>query len=295
MQVSSLPLLKIVSTIEKVKRYPRNFSHRNREIKFPPGQLRTCFFSGALPSVAGWILLFFILLDRKKSITYICCLRKEVAVNKLPALKALSVIMLLSVSAFSQVSFRPGLVIGLGMFKETISNPSDSFTTNNRAGFLAGGVLDIAFNKYLSVQPGVEYSGRGGSATSLDNFTGDYLTSIDKLNYLAIPIDLRVKYPVTPFFSSYILGGANLGILLSATNSGTEPGISTYADIKNGINSMDFGFDLGAGAEFYAGAVIPFFEVSYMLGIADVAANESSGYSQYNHGLEIKAGVKFKT
>jgi hypothetical protein len=98
-----------------------------------------------------------------------------------------------------------------------------------------------------------------------------------------------------PLFSPYILGGVNLGILLSATNSITESGISTDTDIKGGLNSVDFGFDLGAGAEFYAGPVITFLEVNYMLGIADVAANEPSGYSQYNHGLEIRAGVKFKT
>jgi opacity protein-like surface antigen len=253
----------------------------------------TRFFSGAHPSVSGLISLFS--LTEKKSVTYIYRRKKGGVVKKLPVMKALTAIILLSASAFSQVSLRPGVVMGLGIFKETISNPSDSFTTDGRTGFLAGGVLDIAFDRYFSLQPGIEYSSRGGSATSPDNFTGNDLTSTDKLNYLALPIDLRVKYPVMPLFSPYILGGVNLGILLSATNSITESGISTDTDIKGGLNSVDFGFDLGAGAEFYAGPVITFLEVNYMLGIADVAANEPSSYSQYNHGLEIRAGVKFKT
>jgi hypothetical protein len=201
---------------------------------------------------------------------------------------------LLAISGFAQVRLQPGALVGLGIFSETKFNPSDSFTTDNRSGFLAGAVLDIVFNRYVSLRPGIEYAERGGSSTITDEFTGNKLTSIDRLGYLAIPIDLKVRYPVSPLCSPYLLCGLNPGILLSAKNAIAESGVSSAADIKDGLCPVDFGFDLGIGFDFFVKAVVPFFEISIFKGVVNVDANQPQGYSQHNQGFEIKSGIKYK-
>ena len=42
------------------------------------------------------------------------------------------------------------------------------------------------------------------------------------------------------------------------------------------FNPFDFGLDLGAGADFPIGPVIPFVELSYYLGLVNVALSESN-------------------
>lgn len=215
---------------------------------------------------------------------------------------AIFALVLLSSSGFSQISVQPGVVIGLGAFKETESDPTGSYSTNTNNGFLAGGVLDIAFNKYLSLEPGIEYSGRGGSTFyTITDSLGYPLGSesvIDKLSYLAIPINLRVKIPVSPSFSLYELAGINLVYLLSATETDSYSGITTQVDIKSQMHLVDFGVDIGAGVEFNVGTMIPFFEMDYLFGLTNTDANPDdaiNSISEYNNGLEIRAGIRFKT
>ena len=162
---------------------------------------------------------------------------------------ALSAFLLFSVSAFAQVSLQPGAVIGLGVFRETESDPTGSYTTNKKNGFIAGGVLDIAFNRFISLEPGIEYSGRGGATLynvidSLGNSLGSESVT-DNFSYLAIPINVKAKIPVSPTFTLYELAGLNLGILLSATESDTYSGITTQTDIKNQMHLVDLGLDIG--------------------------------------------------
>ncbi len=214
--------------------------------------------------------------------------------NKKTVRQALSAVVILWISDFAQIQLQPGAVIGLGIFSETKFNPSDSFTTDSRSGFLAGAVLDMVFNRYVALRPGIEYSVRGGSSTSRDAFTGYNLTSIDKLGYLAIPIDLRFLYPVSPFCSPYLLCGINAGILLSATNTIAESGVSSEVSIREGLCPVDFGFDFAIGTDVFVKSLVPFFEISFFKGVVNVDANQPPGYSQHNIGFEIKAGMKYK-
>jgi len=160
-----------------------------------------------------------------------------------------------------------------------------SVSSDSKTGFLAGGVLDIGFMKYFSLEPGIQYSGRGGSGTD------ESVTYTDNLSYLAIPVNAKVKLPITPIFTPYVLAGLNVGFLLGAT----ETVGSTSTSGTSGLNTMDFGFDLGFGSEFNVGNLIPFVDLGWYIGVANIASNAPSGYSSTNHGFEVKAGLKFKT
>ncbi len=205
------------------------------------------------------------------------------------AMIALAALGFLVVSAYSQVTVEPGAVIGIGSFWVTSSGGGESSSSDSRTGFLAGGVLDIGFSHYLSLEPGIQYSGRGGKSSS------DGVNETDEFDYLAIPINLKVKYPVTPVISPYVLAGINVGFLLGASSTVTEEGVTTTYSGTSGLNTLDFGFDLGVGSEFHVGNIIPFVDLGWYIGVANISSDASSGYSSTNHGFEVKAGIKFKT
>jgi len=180
-----------------------------------------------------------------------------------------------------------GFDIGLGIFNQLAngSNGGSPWFGDNRTGFVGGGVIEIQPNPYFSIQPGIVYSSRGCTS-------GDSISLA--MNYLTIPIEARVKYPLSPTASIYSIVGLNLGILLSATY--TYNGINE--DWGSYTNAVDFGIELGGGMEFPTGKVTPFIEADYYLGLTNVFEQSfldamGGATSFYMRGLEIKGGLKF--
>jgi hypothetical protein len=64
-------------------------------------------------------------------------------------------------------------------------------------------------------------------------------------------------------------------------------------DIRSSLNAVDFGLDIGAGAEVTVGPVVPFLEFSYLFGVANISS--VAGSTLYNNGFEIKAGIRFRS
>jgi opacity protein-like surface antigen len=214
-----------------------------------------------------------------------------------------------STSACAQVRVSPGVVVGVDFMNMSVT-PASPIAPDSRTGFTAGAVLDIAFSKNFSLQPGIVYSGRGFTVSTSGTESGLSYSAKDNdaLHYLAIPIDFKAKYAASPNFMPYALVGLNTAFFLSGSDHGTGSvsgyvqgygpvnlTIDTTADISKNFNSMDFGLDLGAGLEFPTQSVTPFIEFVYYLGIANIADDPSGTATATNNGFEIKAGIKFKT
>jgi opacity protein-like surface antigen len=197
---------------------------------------------------------------------------------------AAGVIVLLNASAFAQIGVQPGITAGLSSYSEKVSTSGISVTNDSKAGLAFGGVLDIAIMNMFSIEPGVIFSMRGGQSSSYGITLKEYLT------YLALPLHFKLKYPVTPIVSPYALAGLNLGILLSAKD---DDGTNSV-DIKNSLNTTDFGIDLGAGVEFSVSSAVPFAEFVYNLGLSNIYKNAPADFSLKTNGMEIKVGLRFK-
>jgi hypothetical protein len=201
---------------------------------------------------------------------------------------------------------RAGIAVGLSFFKihETSSEESGSYETSNRTGLVAGGVLDIPISKLFSIEPGLAFSMRGAHSeatfTEYDYYSGQNITyhyeAWLKFNYIAIPVHAILKYPTVSKAKPYVLAGINTAILLSARDKEEATGEpSTDEDVKSHINPLDFGIDIGAGMEFDLNGVIPFVELGYTLGIANIAKNDTGeDFSITNKGFAIQTGIKFK-
>lgn len=118
----------------------------------------------------------------------------------------------------AQVKVSPGLRGGLNV--STLTNIDDN---QSKTDFYVGGLVNIKFNKYFSLQPEITYSRQGDEGRYFEN--GRYYSEKYELNYLTLGAVAKFNIGGKGF---HILGGPSLDLKVS----------------DNYINSNPEGFDL---------------------------------------------------
>ncbi|KRB54754.1 porin family protein [Flavobacterium sp. Root186] len=118
----------------------------------------------------------------------------------------------------AQVKVSPGLRGGLNI--STLTNIDDN---RSKTDFYIGGLVDIKFNKYFSLQPEITYSRQGDEGRYFEN--GRYYSEKYELNYLTLGAVAKYHFGGKGF---HVLAGPSLDIKVG----------------DNYINSNPEGFDL---------------------------------------------------
>lgn len=147
-----------------------------------------------------------------------------------------------------------------------------------RTSFHIGGVAEIPISDKFAVQPELLYSAQGAK----ESFEDDDI--VYKLDYLNIPV--MAKYYVTDGLS--LEAGPQVGFLLSSKIDWDADGESGSEDIKDGMNSIDFGLNFGLGYKMASGLN---FGARYNLGLSDIA--EDSEGSAKNGVVQVSVGYYF--
>jgi hypothetical protein len=137
-------------------------------------------------------------------------------------------------STYSQVSV--GVKGGLNLSNV---NGDDVADMDMRASFHLGGYLNYAFSEKLSLQPELLYNSMGAKESE-DGYDFTY-----KLSYITIPVNL-----VYSFGNFNLHAGPQFGFLASAKAELEGNGDSIEEDVKDQFKGTDFGFGIGAGANF---------------------------------------------
>ncbi|MBW3519424.1 porin family protein [Flavobacterium sp. NKUCC04_CG] len=147
-----------------------------------------------------------------------------------------------------------------------------------KTGFHVGGLVEIFINEKFSVQPELLYSTQGAKANNK--------ISELKLDYINVPI--MAKYYVMEGLS--VQAGPQVAFLMKAESEissvGGIPVTGTF-DIKDSLNTVDFGVNFGAGYELPMGV---FAEARYNLGLTKLP-KEGGDYK--NSVIQISVGYKF--
>lgn len=162
-----------------------------------------------------------------------------------------------------------GVKGGLNLAK--ITNESSSKT---RASFYAGGLVNIALDQNWAIQPELLYSGQGTKMKS--SYLGGLITteSTLKTDYINIPV--MVQYSIVPAF--YLEAGPQLGILAGAKLKGGNVSV----DVKDKMQSVDFGIGVGFGYKFDMGLGV---SGRYNFGLTNL--NESDKQTNKNSVAQI--------
>lgn len=161
-----------------------------------------------------------------------------------------------------------------------------NFTTSEYdaiTGFHIGALAEVFISEEFSIQPEILYSTQGAEA-KVDY--ADYSWEIN-IDYINIPV--MAKYYVAEGFS--VQAGPQFGFLIKAEEKEDFEGEKETFDIKQYLNSFDFGMNLGVGYELPMGV---FFDVRYNLGLTKInKESDSEDDDLKNNVFQIGVGYKF--
>jgi opacity protein-like surface antigen len=146
-------------------------------------------------------------------------------------------------------------------------------------------------NSYVTAVTQLEYSQKGtgiawnnGSSVVGDISTANELLEIDRVNYLSMPILLKI-YPLQSYVSPYLILGPRFDFLL---NKEIHSGFSVF----NSLNKTVFGYSLGFGIESIPMSNIELsVELRYNYDISKSYNVETSGIVIYNKAVDLWLGI----
>jgi len=176
-------------------------------------------------------------------------------------------------------SAQVGVGIKGGVNLATVSGFNDAAaSTTQRTGVVFGGFVSVGLSPMLAFQPEVLFSMQG---TKL-HFTSSGVSSdvTAKVDYVQVPLLMRVGNSSNNHASLYAVGGPTLGFLVRADQGGV--------DIKDDLKSTDIGVVAGVGVTLTR----VLFEARYTWGLMDLNKTESGG-SKQNRVLSFMVGLVF--
>ena len=166
------------------------------------------------------------------------------------------------ITSHAQVRVNPGIRGGLNF--STLTNVEDN---SSKTDFYLGGLVNIKFNKYFSLQPEITYSRQGDEGRYFED--GRYYSEKYELNYLTLGAVAKFNFGGKGF---HILGGPSLDFKIGDNYINTNPenfdvaivggvgytllnGLTFEARIKQGLMDI-YGYDGIYDGDYYYDDVI---------------------------------------
>lgn len=201
----------------------------------------------------------------------------------------LAVLMIMSTNVFAQ-KFVVGVKGGLNLANVSVDPEPTGIEFKTRTGMAAGAFVGINLGP-VCVQPEFLYSQHG---TKFDfEIMGVTVNNTMKLDVLEIPILLKYNIPMAGNVTPSIFVGPGLGFVLSAKQLSEAAGSSSETDIKDDIESMNFGLVFGAGVNINVGSVIITLDGRYNLGFTNMNKISGSTTTIKTNAIQIMAGFGF--
>lgn len=147
-------------------------------------------------------------------------------------------------------------------------------------GFNIGIISELRLHRYVTLRflPNISFGQRNLDYT-IRTVKGDaqYVKKVES-TFLDFPLDIKLRAARLNNFSMYVLGGAKFTIDL-ASQKGVD---NTSLDLSKQVvklNRDDFGYEMGAGAEFYLTYFKFAIEAKMSLGLRDLLIRDNTIFS----------------
>jgi len=114
----------------------------------------------------------------------------------------------------------------------------------------------------------------------------------DRIDYIQIPVLVKLNILPGPI-SPNVYGGGYYSFLLSAKGVASIGGVESSTDIKDQLESKDYGALVGAGVDFKLAAIKITVEGRYNIGMANIAKDAEPGFSVKNESWMFLVGLSF--
>ncbi len=180
----------------------------------------------------------------------------------------------------AQVSLKKGFHAGLNIADlsgDDVLDNHESFKTANAGLFLQFKLLNL-----IALQPEINYTQRGAV------FKEGSITNTVKLDYVQIPVLLKIKFPILGILPTSIFGGPSIAFNTRAKVKTEGAGSSFQVDIKDNIKDVETGAVAGVGLEF--GMLM--LDARYTVGLGTID-NSSDNLDIKNRVISFNAGLIF--
>jgi hypothetical protein len=195
-------------------------------------------------------------------------------------------------STLGQVEVRPGVKAGanLSSFAGDDADTPSTVSSKVRTGVIAGAFLLIDVAGPLAIQPELLYVQKGEQAEGRTP-TGFKGLVTSKVDYVELPVLLKVQVPITGPIVPIIFGGPSVALNVNASQTVTGAGSIVSQDFDDGVEPIEFGVHLGGGIDISTGVGILTFDIRYQRGITNIIS-ENPGEIK-NRGVGITGGLAF--
>ncbi len=184
----------------------------------------------------------------------------------------------------AQVTF--GLKAGINLAQQNIKEVDLDIDSDEITGYNFGGFLEVPIgNGNIYFQPEFLLIQKGGD---LNLNVSDIKTIV---NYIDVPILLKLKILNANLFNVNVLGGPSFGYATSGemVDNGTIIKLNFGED---NIKRFDLGIHAGAGVGLNLGSLTVFGDARYLFGVSDL--DTSTDRIIKNRGIMISAGLQFR-
>jgi hypothetical protein len=188
------------------------------------------------------------------------------------SLRLLLTTLFVSTVLFSSAQIKVGPIAGLNLSNMSGDNDDDNAM---KMGFHVGAMVDIGISDNFIVNPGVVYSLKGTQSDENSDI---------KLNASYIEIPILAKYRLESGLNFF--AGPYIGLLMSAKVTDGDNDL----DIKDQMESTDFGLNVGLGFDLESGLG---FSAQYGMGLSSVAktpegSTEDVDLKNSNIGISVR-------
>jgi hypothetical protein len=164
------------------------------------------------------------------------------------------------------------------------TDPGPLEESDSLRSFTVGGWWRKPIRNRLALQAEAIYAVKGDSETS-----GGYTTST-RISYLDLPVLARYGFRKNSPLQPILFAGPAVAINLTAQSRLEGEGTDVEVDVKDQVNTLDFGLVAGAGLDFVVGGRTYGVEMRYSKGLSNVAGDDANG-SAHNNVLGILGSV----
>jgi len=188
-----------------------------------------------------------------------------------------------------------GVKGGLNYSNLSFSPPADIFTNQKYLKSFSGGAFLTINLGPIGFQPEVLYSRRGFEFSGTDQISGPYQVQI-LLDYLEIPLLLRLNIiPLGPI-KAYVFGGPSYGYLQKAKFKETSQNSQTTEDIKSDFKSSSVAAVGGLGLDLKIPMLFKItLDARYNYGLSNIIqpTSDLGTYKIKNKGYSVMLGLGF--
>lgn len=192
--------------------------------------------------------------------------------------------------------FSKGLIVGITTANLSGGDFSELIDPESRVSVGGGVFVAHSLFRGVSIQVRALYTGKGAKTISIatdpdGNEIGE-ITSTWKLDYVNVPVLLRLAVPIGPRVRPFVSAGPDFGFNVASEVKTELNGAGSLPNQDFDAKSPDVGIAGGLGLEFGVGSGWVFLDAQYTLGLSG-AFGTASPFQDKNRAWAFSLGYGF--